>query len=249
MNIYAFKPHLSLWVASRLIICYWFPYRTAYISLLISRPYRSLCDSREPFLYFFFFLSFFFFLQALLSLCRSVGNMFFTVWLVTLYEGGILITGPTSSPKSAFIFSLTDWIKGRLGQIVWLDLDADKFEWNRTEKNSFNKDVSQTWPGSWYSKNTDLGVIWWKSLIVHPDSGLDFLTSSFIKRTTGTRCLTSETFGQPYWIVRPLRALPRPLSPWPISYHQNDKGMEMKERRKGAGGGGGRRGGLGEKEE
>lgn len=137
---------------------------------------------------------------------------------------------PHIFPKSAFIFSLTDWIKDRLGEVVCLVLDAYKLESHEKQKNIFNKYIFlQIWPGSWYSKHIALSVTWWKLLIVHPDSGLKFVTGYSLQRTTGTRCLISETFGQSYWLVRPLRTPSCPLSPWPISYHRNDKGMEMKE--------------------
>lgn len=46
---------------------------------------------------------------------------------------------PHIFPKSAFIFSLTDWIKDRLGEVVHIVLDAYKLELHEIQKNIFNK--------------------------------------------------------------------------------------------------------------
>lgn len=54
----------------------------------------------------------------------------------------------------------------------------------------------------------------------------------FCRGQHGHAGLCTETFRQPYWMVRPQRALPRPQSSWPISYHWNNKGMEMKAKRR-----------------
>lgn len=142
MNIYAFKPHLSFWVPSWLIICYWFPYRTVYICFNFKALSLPLWFMWTLSLFLF---PFFLFLQALLGLCRSVGYLLFTVWLVTLYKGGILIIVLISS-QSQVIFSSTDWIMGRLGHVVCLNLDC------------FNTSIFTDM--DWLLiRNTDLGVI------------------------------------------------------------------------------------------
>lgn len=112
MNIYAFKRHLSLRTVSRLIICYWFPYRTSYI-------YFNFEALSLPVWFPYFFSPVLFLpLQALLSLCRCIGNMYFffllTVGMVPGYEGRVLITGLMSSPSqpSSFLWQIgsgTGW--------------------------------------------------------------------------------------------------------------------------------------------
>lgn len=113
MNIYAFKPHLSLCglsVNNMLLIS--IP-DCLYICL-ISRPYHTFRDSREPFLYFLF--TFLFFpLQALLRLFRNIGNIFF----IFLQCHCSLNVKEGCSP--AFIFPFPVLMKCRLGQCACRD--------------------------------------------------------------------------------------------------------------------------------
>lgn len=226
MNIYAFKRHLSLPVVSRLIICYWFPYRTSYISILILRLYRSQCGSPEPFCYFFFFSPSFLPLPALLSLCRCVGNMdFFLKNSVT----GSLVWGKGSHywshvfPQSAFIFSLTDWIRDWVRVLECTVLEMSKK--NRKVRYKKGHILTKMFENqSQQSAKSDFQQF--------SDWSFEEFFSRFCVWCHHWFNLTEvigdlppplvKTFDQFFWTVRPLREESRPLSPLPIFYQWNE---------------------------